>query len=191
MEFDNPDIWKEFERNVVSHSAAHHIVAIADLLSEHGYARVSDVARALNITRGSASLTLKALKQKGFVEEDKNRFLRLSPEGERVAQSVIRKSNLLRRFFGDVLNVPDEAVEVDTCKIEHLLGFKTARRLAQFLEFFGSDDPRAKAFAAAWRSLEETCRRDPDACAACQRDCLEEVGGGSGVEGDKPRSPDA
>ena len=41
------DSWKEFEQNAVSHSAAHHLVAIAELLSEYGYARVSDVARLL------------------------------------------------------------------------------------------------------------------------------------------------
>ena len=68
------DTWKQFERNPISHSAAHHLIAIAELLQSAGYARVSDVARVLNITRGSASLTLKALRQRGLVVEDDRRL---------------------------------------------------------------------------------------------------------------------
>ena len=47
------DAWKEFDQNVVSHSAAHHLMAVDDLVQRLGYARVSDVARRLSITRGS------------------------------------------------------------------------------------------------------------------------------------------
>ena len=45
------DIWKEFEHNQTTHSVAHHLMAIYDLLNEHGYARVTDVAKKLNITQ--------------------------------------------------------------------------------------------------------------------------------------------
>ena len=77
------DSWKEFEHNPITHSAAHHLVAIAELLEKFGYARVSDVARLLEITRGSVSVTLKGLKQRGLVTEDGRRFLGLSDDGAR------------------------------------------------------------------------------------------------------------
>ena len=67
------EIWKEFETNEISHSVAHHLTAIGELTAVHGYARVSDGARHLKITRGSASLTLKSLKRKDFVREDENK----------------------------------------------------------------------------------------------------------------------
>ena len=156
MDSPHADIWKEFERNVVSHSAAHHIVAIAESLESRGYARVSDVAKVLNITRGSASLTLKALKQKGFVEEDENRFLRLSTKGETVARMILGKKALIRRFFADVLGVPEETAEVDSCKIEHLVGPGTMRRLAHYLEFLESEDPAVQSFREAWRQFSES-----------------------------------
>lgn len=165
MDTEHKDVWKEFDRNVVTHSAAHHIVAIAELLERHGYARVSDVAKELNITRGSASLTLKALKQKGFVEEDENRFLRLSDKGESVANTVVGKKQLLHKFFHDVLGAPQEAAEVDTCKIEHLVGPRTAQRLAQFLRYVESDDPRARGFLDGWKQYKrppgETAQPEP------------------------------
>jgi len=80
------ETWKAFEQNPITHSAAHHLVTIAELLEEYGYARVSDVARSLHITRGSASITLKNLKARGLVTEDDRRFLGLSDEGMEIAR---------------------------------------------------------------------------------------------------------
>ena len=59
------DVWKQFEENGITHSAAHHLLAVMDLRKDRGYARVTDVAKYLNITTGSASTNLKNLKQKG------------------------------------------------------------------------------------------------------------------------------
>lgn len=164
------DTWKEFEHNPVSHSVAHHVVAIANLREKQGYARVSDVAKVLNITRGSASLTLKSLKQKGLVLEDENRFLLLSDGGQSIADSVRGKRLVMRKFFSDVLGVPAGQAEVDTCKVEHLISEDAAHRLAMFLRFLQSDDPKVRAFRAAWRDSDLACSdeagtnpaRDPD-----------------------------
>ncbi|HUU85904.1 MAG TPA: metal-dependent transcriptional regulator [Phycisphaerae bacterium] len=169
------DTWKEFERNPITHSAAHHLIAIAELLESAGYARVSDVARALNITRGSASLTLKALKQRGLVVEDENKFLQLSAEGQRVAGAVRGKKFLFESFMHNVLGVDKRVADEDTCKIEHLVSDDTARRLARFVRFITSGDPSAEAFLRAWQLFSEPCEHDPTGCPACNMDCLVEL----------------
>jgi Mn-dependent DtxR family transcriptional regulator len=169
------DTWKQFERNPISHSAAHHLIAIAELLESAGYARVSDVARTLNITRGSASLTLKALRQRGLVVEDDNKFLRLSGEGEAVANAVRSKKFLLETFLHNVVGVSRQTADEDTCKIEHLISDDTAQRLARFVRFITSDDPSAEAFLRAWRLYSEPCEHDPSGCPACNLDCLSEL----------------
>ncbi len=38
------DVWKQFEENNITHSAAHHLLAIMELKAARGYARVTDVA---------------------------------------------------------------------------------------------------------------------------------------------------
>ncbi|MCP4591214.1 MAG: metal-dependent transcriptional regulator [bacterium] len=169
------DVWKQFEQNPISHSAAHHIVAIVELLERHGYARVSDVARMLNITRGSASLTLKSLKQRGIVVEDENRFLKLSGEGERIASSVRGRAFLMRKFFLDVLDIPTEEAEVDACKIEHLISLATAERLAQFLRYYWDNDPRSASFREGWDRFEDGCKEDPLACPARETECVSDI----------------
>jgi DtxR family Mn-dependent transcriptional regulator len=144
------DLWKAFEQNPISHSAAHHLLAIHALRQSQGYARVSDVARELNITRGSASLTLKALKQRGLVAEDPNRFLLLSEQGQRIADAVRSKHSVVRRFLEAVLGVQAPEAAADTCKIEHLISDATSGRLARFVELFQSDEEQARAFRRAW-----------------------------------------
>ncbi len=166
------DTWKQFERNPISHSAAHHLTAIAELHERSGYARVTDVARLLNITRGSASLTLKALKQRGLVDEDENRFLQLSPDGVRVARAVRGKNFLLHSFLHNLLGVSSHAADEDTCKIEHLISNETADRLASLLRFAFSDDRAAQAFMRAWNKFQKPCDHDPAGCPACNMECL-------------------
>ncbi len=168
----SPDTWKEFERNPISHSAAHHIIAIAELRETAGYARVSDVAKRLNITRGSASLTLKTLKQRGLVTEDDNRFLLLSKEGESVANAVRGKKFLLYSFFHNVLGVSQQTADEDTCKIEHLISNETANRLAKFFRLVTSNDEVAESLMAAWSKFNKPCDHNPNGCPACNVDCL-------------------
>jgi Mn-dependent DtxR family transcriptional regulator len=127
------DVWKQFEENGLTHSAAHHLLAIIELKEKRGYARVTDVARLLNITTGSASTNLKILRQKKLVMEDENRFLSLSPEGEGLAQFVIARKGLFLKFFRDVLGVSAEQADIDSCKIEHLVGPETTQKLQKFI----------------------------------------------------------
>ena len=150
------DVWKQFDQNDLTHSAAHHLVAIHNLLAEFGYARVSDVARRLQITRGSTSITLKRLKQKGYVIEDERRFLRLSPDGERIAHLVEAKRFVMKRLFVEILGVDEATAEVDTCKIEHLLSDLAAERVSRLLRFVDRGGRQTGAFLEALRAFESS-----------------------------------
>lgn len=130
------DIWKKFEENNITHSAAHHLVAILELREQRGYARVTDVAKELNITTGSASINLKALKGKNLIVEDENKFLALSEEGEAIAKAVTMRKQVLLDFLVNVLKVSPEQAEIDSCKTEHLISAETARKLKEFNEEF-------------------------------------------------------
>ena len=102
------DIWKEFEHNEISHSGAHYLMSVQKLIDSNGYARISDIAKEMHITPGSASIMIKSLRQKGYLEEDQNRFLKLSEEGNRVAHSVASHRQILITFLQDVLKLEPE-----------------------------------------------------------------------------------
>ena len=166
------EVWKAFEKNGITHSAAHHLMTIYDLLDKHGYARVTDVARSLEITRGSASITLKALKEKGFVQEDENKFLRLSEEGERISHSIQSIRRIFQKFLIDVLRVEPEQAEIDACKIEHLLSRETGTKLLNFMSYLSSESNSVKKFLREYRDYEDECDASPDSCPICDDECL-------------------
>jgi len=147
--------WREFEEDGITHSVAHHLAAIHDLRDRHGYARVSDVARYLGITRGSASLTLKALREKGYVQEDQNKFLSLSDTGHRIVHTVLARREIVRSFLKDVLRIEAQQADADACKVEHLLSVEAGENLCRFVEFLQSDAPVARRFLEEyWRSKD-------------------------------------
>ena len=147
-------VWKEFEENTLTHSAAHYLMTIHDLLGSNGYARVTDVAKSLNITRGSCSISLKTLKRRGLVLEDENKFLMLSEEGLRLAALVEKNDELLENFFRDVLGVGPDQAEIDACKIEHLLSLSTSMQLETFMSYVASDAEAVKTFLAGLREQQ-------------------------------------
>lgn len=126
------EVWKEFNENEITHSAAHHLLAIQELTEKRGYARVTDVAKFLEITTGSASTNLKGLKQKGYVVEDDNRFLALSPEGSKITEAILTRRHVMEEFFTHVLGVDPVTAEIDACKTEHLLSMETTKKMAAF-----------------------------------------------------------
>ena len=166
------ETWKEFEASEVTHSVAHHLLAIHELGRNYGgWARVSDIARQLDITRGSVSINLRSIKKRGLVLEDDHRQVKLSPEGLRIVRGLLAKKAALAAFLQQVLGVAPAQADVDSCKIEHLLSDATAERLIQFLRFLLSDDRAAVAAMMKFRQFGQDCP-DPDTCPVCDGECL-------------------
>jgi DtxR family Mn-dependent transcriptional regulator len=166
------DTWKEFEANELTHSAAHHLLAIYHVgLAYGGWARVSDIARQLNITRGSVSINLRALKKRAWVETDAHHLVKLTPDGVKIVRSVMAKRVVLKTFLCDVLGLSDAQAEIDSCKIEHLISQSTGRRLAQFLRFLSSDPPATADLIARFQHFHGDCP-ETRTCEVCRGQCL-------------------
>lgn len=166
------ETWKAFDQNIISHSAAHHLMAIDDLIGEFGYARVSDIARSLGITRGSVSISLQPLKRVGLVEQDENRHLRLSADGQALVDAIKTKRALMRRLFEELLGVDAEQANVDACKLEHLISNETARKLVNLFRFLDGGPEAGASFVKAFQAFDAACAHDVAECATCEVECL-------------------
>ncbi|RMH71197.1 MAG: metal-dependent transcriptional regulator [Gemmatimonadetes bacterium] len=160
---DTTEVWKEFEHNEITHSVAHHLMAIEDLISERGYARVTDVAKHLNITKGSASITLRNLKERGYIDEDENKFFNLSETGQKIVKGILSRRRIFIKFFRDVLGLEPTQAEIDACKIEHLISKAAGERLLILLQFVLSTDPIAGKFMERFREYQNHLL-DPNDC---------------------------
>jgi Mn-dependent DtxR family transcriptional regulator len=166
------ETWKEFDANELTHSAAHHLLAIHETGQQYGgWARVSDIARQLGITRGSVSIALRTLKARGLVTMDEHHMVQLSAHGRKVVDGVLAKREALETFLNQVLGLPPKQAEVDSCKIEHLISPRMAERLVQFMKFIAGGDPAARELVQRFRQYEGDCPTDGN-CAVCQGKCL-------------------
>ena len=166
------EVWRAYEENELSHSAAHHLMAIHELREMHGYARVSDIAKHLSITKGSVSTAMKHLKERGYVQEDLNRFLELTEQGLKVVQEVEATRLVVQRFLRDALGMDDDDAMIDACKVEHLISSEARARLVCFLHMLFSEKPSANEFLQMFREGALECRDgDVGSCNLCEDIC--------------------
>ncbi|MCE5230098.1 metal-dependent transcriptional regulator [bacterium] len=121
--------WRAFEDAEPTHSAAHYLTTIMHLKERMGYARVTDLAEHLGVSRGAASRAAALLKERGWIEEDPNRMLLLTDSGRDLARSVERNYLIMECFLEDILGVPGDIARRDACKLEHLLSGQTGQAL--------------------------------------------------------------
>ena len=145
------DVWRSYEKNELTHSAAHHLMAVHELRYKHGYARVSDIAQHLQITKGSVSSAMKLLKERGYVNEDHNRFLELSEKGLRVVRET-EATRLAMQHFLTALGMDADDAEIDACKVEHLISSEARGCLVRFLHFLFSKQGVAENFLSEFRA---------------------------------------
>lgn len=166
------DVWKKFDEADLTHSSVHHLLAVQTLKKEHGYVRGTDIAGYLQITRGSVSITIKKLKDKGYIEEDQNKFLSLSDKGAELVNAVLTKRRMVEKFLAQVLGVSPELAEEDACKIEHLLTQETSLKLLSFMGYFFSDSKEARLFRKRFEKFSYDCLHHEESCSICEIECF-------------------
>lgn len=120
--------------NELSHSMVHYLLTIHKLKEEKGYARVTDIAKELNLTKGSVSTAITSLQKRDLVVEDDNRFLSLSPLGHDEVHSILTSRTLLFYFFKDIVGVEESIAHKDSCLMEHLLSHQTRDKFFHFMK---------------------------------------------------------
>jgi DtxR family Mn-dependent transcriptional regulator len=118
----------------LSHSMVHYLLAIHKLKESLGYARVTDIAKSLNLTKGSVSVALTGLKKKNLVIEDESRFLSLSDAGHQEVHAILTSRTLLFYFFRDILALEEQTAHKDSCLMEHLMSEETRVNLFKFMK---------------------------------------------------------
>ncbi|MGI4994040.1 metal-dependent transcriptional regulator [Halobacteriovorax sp. GFR7] len=119
----------------LSHSMVHYLLAIHKLKEDKGYARVTDIAKDLGLTKGSVSTALNNLKKRNLVkEEDDTKFLLLTDDGHDEVHKTLTSRTLLYYFLKDFVGVSEAVAEKDSCMIEHLLSEETSTKFFEFMK---------------------------------------------------------
>jgi DtxR family Mn-dependent transcriptional regulator len=165
------ETWKKFDQTELTHSGIHHLLAIYELKQEKGYARSVDVAKYLNISRGSTSITLKKLREKGYLIEDENKFYSLSEAALAIVNTTLSSRRIFKKFFNEILQLPEDIAKEDSCKIEHLISFQTTQALIRFISYLLTDSPDKEHFKKGFREFSKNCDT-VEACELCEVECF-------------------
>jgi DtxR family transcriptional regulator, Mn-dependent transcriptional regulator len=112
-----------------------YLEAIYHLERERRIARVRDIAGRLGVKMSSVTSALKSLGARGFIRYDPHQFIELTERGMERAKQIVRKHEILKRFFTRVLNVDEASAEDNACRIEHNLDPAVMEKLVAFVEF--------------------------------------------------------
>ena len=82
--------------------------------------RAIDVGEYMGFSKPSVSRAMGILKEGGYVITDENGYLRLTPSGLEVAETIFERHNILGRGLM-LLGVDEKTAMEDACKIEHVI----------------------------------------------------------------------
>ncbi len=128
----------------LTHSMVHYLLAIHKLKETNGYARVTDIAKEMHLTKGSVSTAVNNLRKRDLVVEDESKFLSLSESGHAEVHNILSSRTLLYYFLKDFLGVTDEAAHKDSCLMEHLLSDETRDKFFSYMKAMSSNSGDVK-----------------------------------------------
>ena len=128
-------------KSELSHPMVHYLLTIHKLKEGKGYARITDVAKDLELTKGSVSTAIKNLIEKGLIEhEEDTKFIVLTDQGHHIVHEILTSRTLLFYFFKDILGVDEKTAKQDACLMEYLMAEKTSEKLFEFMKTITAND---------------------------------------------------
>jgi len=119
----------------LSASLEDYLEAISNLAGESNVAHSKDIAESLGVSKSSVTGALRVLKKKGLANYKPYDFVTLTKAGRAAAAEIVRKHDILKSFFVNVLGVEIDIAQEAACKAEHTLGPEVIARLLCFIEF--------------------------------------------------------
>lgn len=111
------------------------------LMEDKGYARVSDIAEALEVHPSSVTKMVQKLDQTEYVIYEKYRGFILTPKGKKVGKRLVYRHELLEAFL-KIIGVNSEKIYADVEGIEHHLSWDAIDRIGDLVQYFEEDEER-------------------------------------------------
>jgi len=113
-----------------------YLKTVHDFQVQKGAARVTDIARALDVKKASVTSALRTLAGRGFVNYAPYDVVTLTGDGTAIAEELDRRYSVLHDFFVNVLGIDPETADADACSLEHHLSETLYERLIGFIEYY-------------------------------------------------------
>ena len=126
--------------NKLTESLENYLETIGMLIRKNKIARVKEISKELNVKNSSVNIALNVLADKGLIVHEKYGYVELTPEGQKIADDIQHKEDVLFQFFTEILDVNKEIALKDACRMEHTISDET---LAKLIFFIGKINKKA------------------------------------------------
>jgi len=145
--------------NNLSASLEDYLEAIFNLAGESNVAHSKDIAKLLGVSKSSVTGALRVLKEKGLTNYKPYDSITLTTTGQAVAAEIVRKHNILKSFFVNVLGIEAGIAQQAACKAEHTLGPEVIVRLLLFIEFVTKNSEKGYDLADKFKKFYKNSKK--------------------------------
>ena len=142
-----------------SESTEDHLERIQELVDRKGYARVTDIADSLGLSKSAVSNMVRRLAARGFVNYEKYRGFTLTPAGQAVATHIKVRHQTLTEML-NLLGLSPHTVQEEVEAIEHHLKPETLQIFSRLVRFWRAHPAHLRAFLK--HNDKQACRLLPD-----------------------------
>ena len=116
----------------LSASLEDYLEAIAELSIQEGHAHSKEIAAKLGVKMPSVTEALRQLVEAGYIIYNVHYPVELTAAGKAVAEEIVRRHRVLKRFFTDILGLTPEKAAETACHLEHVVDEDTIARFVIF-----------------------------------------------------------
>ncbi len=110
-----------------------YLKSISELTGDGEPVVIARVAERLGVSPVSASEMMKRLIEQGYLKHERYKGVLLTPAGQAIASSVIRRQRLWECFLADHLHLNWSGLYETACRLEHATSSVLAEALAAYL----------------------------------------------------------
>jgi Mn-dependent DtxR family transcriptional regulator len=130
---------------------------IYKLINQKGYARISDIAEALEVHPSSVTKMVQKLDRGKYLVYEKYRGLVLTPKGQKMGKRLVDRHQLLEEFLR-IIGVSEELIYDDVEGIEHDLSWDSITCIEYLVQYLKQNPERI----AELRALKEAGEMEED-----------------------------
>nr|AGF93051.1 iron dependent repressor [uncultured organism] len=110
-----------------------YLEAIYDIVNDKGYAKVSDVAKELDLGLSAVTEMFQKLDDKEYIDYKKYSGVTLTEEGKGIAKSLLNSHKIWEDFFVKI-GIDREKADEEACKIEHVVDPEITEKVDDLIE---------------------------------------------------------
>ena len=150
-----------------------YLEAIFNIIAKKGGVRAKDIAKNLDVKAGSVTTALQALAKNEYINYKPYEVISLTHKGLEKAKEIIRKHEILKDFFVEILGASPKIAEDGACKMEHVIHDNLVERLISFTEFIQACPRCGNDWVELFHQhCNKTIPRNIKQCKSCINDSI-------------------